>query len=61
MPRDSRRKMRGIWVASFEVQAIETGFMAHAVPPTAFERFRAVLFPVIIVLVNSGELAAALK
>lgn len=61
MPRDSRGEMRRICVASIEVQTINTGFMTHAVPPTTFERFRAVLFPVIIVLVNRGELTAALK
>lgn len=61
MPRDPRGKMRGICVAAIEVQTIKTGFMTHAMPPTAFECFRAVLFPVIIVLVNSGELTAALK
>lgn len=53
--------MRRICVASIEVQTINTGSMTHAVPPTTFERFRAVLFPVIIVLVNRGELTAALK
>ena len=53
--------MRGVCVAAIEVQTIKTSFMAHAMPPTTFKCFCAVILPVIIVLVHSGELAAAFK
>ena len=62
MPRDSRGIMRGICVASIEVQTIKTSLMTHGVPPATFECFRAVPFlKLIVVLVYSGELAAAFK
>ena len=53
MPGDSRGQMRGVCVASIEVETIKTRFMADAMPPTTLEFLRAVILPLIIVLVHS--------
>ena len=51
VPRDSRGEVRRIRVAAIEVEAVQTRFVAGAVPPATLKLLSAVVVPFVVVLV----------